>query len=271
MNQQFNADALRPVTFSPDNNCNTSQEIILAQVAANIRRQLPQVMPYAPNTETVALVCGGPSLAETEKELVDAYWRGAKVVAVNGTYQWCIERNIKPSAMIMLDARQFNARFVETPVPNCKYLLASLIWHCCTGGDDEYNMLKQYYFNRVFPIGDGTTVAIKAIPLMTMLGYKTFDIFGLDSCWLDGAHHSYRQDENNRDGRIGTWLRPKGRDDLACRFECAPWHMQQAADFQKLVHDHGDKFRLNVRGRGLIAATMRIAALLGQTVTPENE
>jgi hypothetical protein len=254
MNQQFNADALRPVTFSPDNNCNTSQEIILAQVAANIRRQLPQVMPYAPNTETVALVCGGPSLAETEKELVDAYWRGAKVVAVNGTYQWCIERNIKPSAMIMLDARQFNARFVETPVPNCKYLLASqchpdafeickdretLIWHCCTGGDDEYNMLKQYYFNRVFPIGDGTTVAIKAIPLMTMLGYKTFDIFG--------------------------------RDDLACRFECAPWHMQQAADFQKLVHDHGDKFRLNVRGRGLIAATMRIAALLGQTVTPENE
>jgi len=290
MNQQaafnFNPEGLYPISFDPNNGINVAKDVLRSQVESNIRRMLPQVMPHAPNTETVALVCGGPSLAKTEKELVEAYWGGAKVVAVNGSYQWCLDRNIKPSAMVMLDARQFNSRFVKEAVPGCKYLLASqchpdafeickdrnvLLWHCCSGGDEEYAMLKQYYFDRLFPIGDGTTVTIKAILLLTLLGFKSFDIFGFDSCWLDDAHHGYEQTENNRDGRIATWLRPEGRDDLACRFECAPWHMQQAADFQKLVHDHGDKFRLNVRGNGLIAATMRISALLGRTVTPEKE
>lgn len=284
MNQTFNAKGLYPIKFDPNNGCNTNAEIILSQVEANIRRQLPQAQPHGPNNETVALVCGGPSLAHTEKQLAEAYWSGAKVVAVNGAYQWCIDHNIKPSAMVMLDARQFNARFVETPVLGCKYMLASqchpdafdmcrdrnvIQWHCCSGGDSEFEMLKKYFFDQVFPIGDGTTVAIKAIPLFTMLGFKSFDVYGLDSCWLDDSHHGYEQTENDRDGKIVTWLRPDGRDDLACSFNCAPWHMQQAADFQKLVHDHGNKFRLNIRGNGLIAATMRLSALLGQTVVPE--
>lgn len=282
----FNPAGLHPITFDPNKSCNVPEQEMREQVAFNIQRQLPQAQPHAPNRETVALVCGGPSLAKTEKELVEAYWAGAKVVAVNGSYQWCIDRNIRPSAMVMLDARQFNSRFVKTPVSGCKYMLASqchpdafdmckdrnvTIWHCCSGGNEEYEMLKRYYFDRTFPIGDGTTVAIKAIGLLCMLGFQSFDIFGLDSCWLDDAHHSYHQAENDRDGRIAVWLRPEGRDDLACQFECAPWMMQQAKDFQTLVHDHGNKFRLNVRGDGLIAATMRLSALLGSTVAPEKE
>jgi hypothetical protein len=286
MNQQFNPEGLHPISFDPNNGCNVLPEIFLKQVEENIRRQLPQAYPHAPNNETVALVCGGPSLAKTEKELVEAYWAGAKVVAVNGAYQWCIDRNIRPSAMVMLDARQFNSRFVEKPIPGCKYMLASqchpdafdlckdrdvLIWHCCSGGDDEYEMLKKYYFDRVFPIGEGTTVTIKSIGLLCMLGFKSFDIFGFDSCWLDDAHHGYSQKENDRDKRIAVWLRPPGRDDLACRFECAPWMMQQASDFQKLVNKHGDEFRLNIRGDGLIAATMRLSAIIGSEMTLEEE
>lgn len=282
----FNPDGLYPISFDPDNGLNVSPERLQEQVAINIRRQLPQAQPHVPNKETVALVCGGPSLAKTEKELVQAYWSGAKVVAVNGSYQWCIDRNIRPSAMVMLDARQFNSRFVETEIPGCKYMLASqchpdafdickdrdvLLWHCCSGGESEYEMLKRYYFDRVFPIGDGTTVAIKAIGLLCLLGFKSFDIFGLDSCWLDNSHHGYDQSENDRDGRISVWLRPPGRDDLACKFECAPWMMQQAKDFQTFVHDHGDEFRLNIRGEGLIATTMRLSAIFGSTLTTEQE
>jgi len=288
MNQQhvFNQEGLYPISFSPENGVNVPPEKLREQVAFNIRRQLPQAHPHAPNKETVALVCGGPSLVKTEKQLVEAYWAGAKVIAVNGSYQWCIDRNIRPSAVIVLDARQFNSRFVQTPIPGCKYMLASqchpdafelckdrdvLIWHCCSGGEEEYEMLKQYYFERVFPIGDGTTVAIKAIGLLCMLGFQSFDIFGFDSCWLDDAHHGYKQIENDRDGRIAVWLKPPGRGDLACRFECAPWMMQQARDFQNFVRDYGDKFRLNIRGDGLIAATMRLSAMLGSMVTPEMD
>jgi hypothetical protein len=277
-------EILHKVTFNPEDGCNVPDEVIIEQVKANIRRQLPQAYPHAPNEERVALVCGGPSLRTTERDLINAYWNGAKVIALNGSYQWCIDRNIRPSCMVMLDAREFNARFVATPVEKCRYLLAAqchpvafelckdrdvTIWHCCSGGQPEMDLLKQYYFNRFNPITGGTTVAIRAILLLTMLGFRTFDIFGLDSCWMDDDHHGYAQPENDDDMRLKTWLRPEGREDLWCSFMCAPWMMRQAVDFQALIHEHGDKFRLNVRGKGLIAAIMRIAAELGTQVSPE--
>jgi hypothetical protein len=117
----------------------------------------------------------------------------------------------------------------------------------------------------------GTTVAIRAISLLRLLGFQSFDIFGLDSCWLDGQHHGYQQPENDRDKCVEVWLRPQGRDDLAQRFVCAPWHMKQAYDFQQLIRERGNDFRINVRGDGLIAAIMRIAADLGHEIALERE
>jgi Protein of unknown function DUF115 len=278
-------DGLHKVQFNPDDDCNVPDGVILDQVRLNICRQLPQVWPHAPNNEIVALVCGGPSLKDTERDLVDLYWSGAKIVAVNGAYQWCIDRNIKPSAMVMLDARAFNARFVANAVLGCRYLLAAqchpqafelckdrevTLWHCCSAGQAEFDLLSDYYFKRFHPITLGTTVSIRAIQLLCMLGFRTFDIFGLDSCWLDDRHHSYQQAENNEDYRRVAWLRPPGREDLWCRFTCAPWMMRQAMDFENLIRQYGNEFRLNVRGNGLIAAIMRISAELGSVTIEEG-
>jgi hypothetical protein len=273
---QIELDRMLHVTFPPEGTCNSTDVSIREQVAANIRRGLPQAKPYLPNNNIVALVCGGPSLIETEKELVEAYWAGAKVVAVNGAYQWCIDKNIKPSAMVMLDARPFNAKFVKARVPDCKYLLASqchpdafkicemrdvTIWHACSSGQEEFDMLKTFYGDEpVYPIAIGTTVAIRAISLLRLLGFQAFDIFGLDSCWTNAEHHAYKQTENDVDQCIPVWLRPKGRDDLAQCFYCSPWMMRQAQDFQELVRRCGDSFRLSVRGNGMIATIMRTAA-----------
>ncbi len=290
MNNTDSLGTLQKVAFDPEKEgCNVDDTVIMDQVALNIRRWLPQAYPHQPNTTTVALVCGGPSLAKTEKELIEAYWGGAKVIAVNGAYQWCIDRNIKPSAMIMLDARAFNARFLKTPVTGCHYLLASqchpdafemcedrdvTIWHCCSAGQPEADMLSAYYFKRFNPIPLGTTVAIKAIQLLRLLGFQTFEIFGLDSCWMGQEHHSYDQFENSNDRRLIAFLRPEDRPDLWCEFICAPWMLRQAMDFQKLIHDRGNDFRLKIHGDGLIAAIMRISAILGSTpvsVMPEDE
>lgn len=300
MNKSIDFEGLHPVTLNPDDGCNIPDDTIMQQVNVNIRRGLPQAQPHATNNEVVALVCGGPSLVTHEKELVEAAWSGAKVVCVNGTYQWCIDRNIKPSAVVMLDAREFNVRFLETPVKGCRYLLASqchprafelcadrdvTIWHCCSGGELEHAVLREFYFNRVFPIGLGTTVTIKSIQLLRMLGFKSFDIFGFDSCWMKSSrysipefgeyrHHAYDQKENDSDGRLLAVFKPNGREDLMQQFTCAPWHIRQAKDFQNLIHDHGNDFRLNVRGDGLIATILKLSAEMGSvevSLTAEGE
>lgn len=272
---KFEPEKTVKIELATDGGCNTPDDVILDQVRENIRRGLPQVFPHQPNPLTAILVCGGPSLAETEKELVKAVWEGGKVVAVNGAYQWCIDHNIKPSAAVMLDAREFNARFIEEPVDGCKYLLASqchaktfdlchdretVIWHACSGGEPEVELLKEYYFGEVYPVTLGTTVGIRAISLMRMLGFTNFEIFGLDSCWLDKKHHAYEQAENNRDGSFPVWLKPDDRIDLVQRFICAPWHIKQSEDFQNLIRERGNLFQLNVHGPGLLASILRTGA-----------
>lgn len=288
---RIDTENLIPITFSPDCGCNVDNDTLLKQIATNVRRGLPQVQPHPANGNIAVLVCGGPSLAHTEKELVDAVWRGGKVVAVNGAYNWCIARNIKPAAAIMLDARRFNARFFETDVPFCKYLLASqchpdafdlvrgretLIWHALgSGSEREVALLNEYYFeadtkdwpedrirprHHYHPVTLGTTVGIRAISLLRMLGFVRIDIFGLDSCWMDGAHHGYDQAENDADRNINVWLRPD--ENSAHHFVCAPWHVRQAEDFKQLLRERGNMFQLSVRGGGLLATMMRTGAEL---------
>jgi hypothetical protein len=127
------SNELYPVTFNPDDGCNVPDETILMQVAANIRRMLPQVFPHQPNNERVALVCGGPSLAASEKDLVEATWDGAKVVALNGANQWCLDRNIRPSLMVMLDAREFNAALVAPHLRQALAVSACRVFPTCVG------------------------------------------------------------------------------------------------------------------------------------------
>lgn len=266
-------DRVKEIVFK--GGVNTPDDVLLAQVAENIRRGLPQAQPYQPNDQTAIIVAGGPSLKTTEKDLVKAYWKGGKVVALNGSYQWCLERNIRPSAFVMLDAREFNARFVEQEVEGCHYLLAAqchpkafelcrdrkvTIWHGMSAGESEVTMLDEFYFGRYHPVTLGTTVAMRAISLMRMLGFMRMEIFGLDSCWFGDEHHAYDQPENNNERRMSVWLRPQGRDDKAQRFICSPWQAKQAEDFLQLSKERGELFQLNVHGPGLIATIIRTGA-----------
>jgi 6-hydroxymethylpterin diphosphokinase MptE-like len=281
MNEIFDKDKVLEIEFSPECRVNMPSEVILEQVAINIRRGLPQARPYRPNNDVALIVAGGPSLKDTEKQLVEAQWRGGKVVALNGAYQWCIDHNIRPSAMIMLDAREFSARFVETPVENCHYLIAAQahprafelcrdrnlsIWHALSLEEEELALLDEFYFGREhhFPVTMGTTVGMRAISMMRMLGYLRMEIFGLDSCILSNEHHAYAQAENDGEEIVPIWLKPEGRDDLAKRFLCMPWMAKQAYDFIDLVKDRGETLQLQVHGPGLIAEMLRTGAEMSQ-------
>jgi hypothetical protein len=123
-------------------------------------------------------------------------------------------------------------------------------------------LLEDYYFKRINPITIGVTVSMRAISLMRMLGFQRLEIFGLDSCWLDGDHHAYEQAENHNEKTMSVWCRPKGRDDLAQRFICSVWQAKQAEDFLQLVKERGELFQLNVHGPGLIATIIRTGAEL---------
>lgn len=246
---------------------NTDMETILSNIRANIRRPLPQAKPYEPQEQELIVALGGPSLETEFDRLDELYYEKCKVVSVNGTHDWLVERGVYPSIHVMLDARETNARFVANPLPNCQYFVASqchpaifdaleghkvTIFHSDYADENEEvaKVLKDYYLGRYHVVIGGSTVGLRAIMLTRMLGFIHQHIFGFDSCWMEDKHHAYEQPENAKEKRIK--VRCAGR-----HFECAPWHLKQAEDFQRVVAHSGELINPRVYGRGLIATIIR--------------
>ena len=240
---------------------NTSDATNIQQVRSAIRRQLPQLTPHEVQDQVVAIVGGGPSLETTFDDLKEKYDKGMKVVSLNATHDWLIERGVRPSVHIQLDARAFNARFVENWHPKCKYLIASqshpdvfdalegaqvFLFHCLTMAKAQERELTDYYMGQCMYINGGSTVMTRAIPIMHTLGFKKQEIYGFDSCVLNDEHHAYPQFEN--DVSPYTTVEIDGKE-----FLCYGWMLKQAKDFIGFMKTIGQDVQLIVHGDGLIA------------------
>lgn len=262
---------------------NVGDDVLLANVRSAIRRPYPQIRPQAPNHDRIVLVGGGPSLADTESELVELIKGGAKLVTVNGAYHWCLERNLFPKTQIVMDARPSNARFVEPYTPGCRYVLASQcapetwnavegrpdvwMWHAAVGADGPLkDLLDAHYLGQWFGVGGGITVVTRAISLLRSVGFLRFDLFGVDSCFLNGAHHAYDQIENEHDRSFPFTVHPANHPEMARVFHCAPWHAKQFECLLQMIRVNGDNFLLNVHGDGLLAYALQAGADLECTI-----
>ena len=245
----------------PDIICsvNEDKEKIRDNIEKNIQRGLPQVRPHETQEgKTVGLVLGGPTLQETFPDLLEKRQNGMPVITVNGSHKYCMAGGLVPSAMIMLDSREFNNRFVYPLVEDCKYFISSQchpsvfdnlkdnqvwIWHCA--GDDNFDLLKEVYGEDYYPIMGGATVALRAVHLLRMLGFHKFEMYGFDSCIM-GEHHAYEQPEN--DGEEVLDVVVSGRE-----FLCTAAHYHQAKEFVDMISKTGEHYDLAVHGDGLIS------------------
>lgn len=258
---------------------NVSDEAVLENIRSSIRRGHPQVRPQPFQTDRVCLVGGGPSLEDTYEELRQLYFEGAKIITLNGAYEWCIERNLIPRAAIILDARASNARFIKRPVPECRYMLAgqchpdvwdmvegrdAWIWHACES-QAEQALLMEYYLGKFFSVGHGpiggTTVLVRSIALLRMLGFVRFDLFGADSCVRGDQHHAYAQPENDGEPLANFRLQAAGGH-VGRMFRATSWQLKQFEDFIQMIRATGHEYVLNVHGDGLLAYALQSSAAL---------
>ena len=252
---------------------NTETWHVRANIRNNIKRFLPQLQVYAENTQRIAIVGGGWSLESTFPELRELYFNGVKIIALNGAANWLMERNLRPSMYLQLDAREVNESFVHTPIPQCKYFLASQchprVFELCSGrdvtifhvlstkGEKERDRLDYHYGKgRWQEVPSAGTIGLVAIMLMRMLGFRFQHIFGLDSCYApDGRHHAYAQSWNDAEGAGTFWL--AGRE-----FKCSAWQASQVGEFIEFLKQHGSAVCLDIHGDGALAHVLKTGAEL---------
>ena len=240
-------------------NLNEDKDKIRDNIKKNIQRGLPQVHPYETQWDkVVCLALGGPTLKKTFPNLLEKKNDGVPVITVNGSYKYCIDNGLEPSAMVMLDSREFNNRFIKPLRKDCKYFISSQchpsvfdmledcqvwIWH--VAGDENYDLLQEQYGEEYFPVMGGATIALRAVHLFRMLGFHKFEMFGFDSCII-GEHHAYEQPENDDEGVIDVTVSGK-------EFRCTAAHYHQAKEFVDMISKTGEHYDLAVHGNGLIS------------------
>jgi SAM-dependent methyltransferase len=257
---------------------NIEVEQIRTNVRANLEAGWKQVKPHEPANLEVMILGGGPSLNGQLETIQALQAQGVKVITLNGAYHWAREHGIWPVTQIVVDARPFNARFTHPVDKRCVYLIGSqcdpsvleglpkertFLWH--TTAETIRDILDEVCPGEWFGVPGGCTVLLRAIPLLKMLGYRKFHLFGCDSCCFQEtmsgtmpdvfpvAHHAYAQPEND-----GVPLYPVtvgGR-----MFTCTAWQIAQAQELISLVKFMGSMFELEIYGDGLLAWILEHAA-----------
>jgi len=260
---------------------NIEHEVKREQIAHNIAQGWKTIEPcQVQEHEEVILVGGGWSLDSQLDTIRRLRADGKKLVTLNNAYHWCLNHGLTPSATVVMDGRAFNARFVTPVVEGCKYLICSqvhpsvfeglpkdrtFIWH--DADTRTFDLLNaQYGEGQYFAIPGGSTSFLRALPLLRMLGYQKFHVFGADSCLSPDKqhHHAYAQPENDH-----NWIFPVTVNQGKV-FYCQPWMFCQAREFHHMINEMGHLFELELYGDGLLRHMLETAASLPLTVVEEG-
>jgi hypothetical protein len=236
---------------------NTEPNVLLGNVQRSVKRLLPWFDFDESRQGSVCLVGGGPSLVDTIDQLKARHQNGSKVWAMNGSYDYLVGQGIIPDAMVMLDARAENVRFVQKPYAKTTFFIASqcddavfnvlknykvVLVHANTPG--VYELLEHEKARPVHLMGGFTTVGILSLILAKLQGFQRIFMFGMDSSYRNGKHHAYEQISNNNERIIDAMV-----NDVT--YKCSPWMAQQVTDFQNVVAGFDD-VTIEVCGDGLL-------------------
>jgi len=234
--------------------CNTDEAMRAEHIAAACERLLPWLTMQEPHEGHVAIIAGGPSMAD---HLGEIGWRksiGQQLWAVNGTAAFLRAHGLIPDGHVLVDGRPENLAFLADAAPETMHYLASqchpslfdaveriTLWHSNTPGMAEFLEGKK----ETAVVGGGSTVGLQAMVIAYVLGYRKIHLYGFDSSYRGDTHHAYPQ-AMNADERVVTAV-------IGDRtFHAAPWMVQQAEEFVTTAAELERDTILTVHGEGLL-------------------
>jgi len=157
------------------------------QMRQNIARPIPRVQPEEGRTDSIAVVCFGPSLKETWGQVKGFRY----VLSCSGSHKFLVERGIVPTWHIEVDPRPHKVELIGPPQRTTEYLLASTchadvfehlkdsnvkLWHVFDATEDGQRLIP----NGEWGLTGGCDVGLRALTMAAFLGFRDLHIFGMD-------------------------------------------------------------------------------------------
>lgn len=201
-----NEDAQMPLVIPLHLVCNTDDETLYRNIEENSRLPREWVGLTEAHDGVAVLVGGGPSLADTLREIRDLEAAGATIFALNGAARYLNDRGILADYQVILDPRRETADLVG---PAIEHLFASQcdplcferapraqVWHLEIGEIEKHFPPERT--GGYVMIGGAATVGVSATCLTYAMGFREIHCFGYDSSRpIGGPGHAYRQPMND--------------------------------------------------------------------------
>jgi hypothetical protein len=146
-----------------------------------------------------SIACYGPSLADTWREL------RSPIISVSGAHDYLVERGIVPDFHVDCGPRPHKPEMLRKPQKATTYLMASVchpmfwkalqgrsvrLWHLINGDDLETVawVAENHPVGMKSMIGGGSSVGMRAMNVAAALGYRKFDIHGMDCSFTKNRH-----------------------------------------------------------------------------------
>lgn len=188
--------------------CNTPDEVIVANVKANIALDRAWV-GTRPEHDGVALICGGgPSLVD-DLALIDSMQKdGAVVFALNGAAAFLAGNGIYPDYQIIVDAREQTIGLVG---PAKEHFFASQVHpslfaavpdaavlqvNCYEDYKEFVALLDGFGSSECALIGSLGSCGNVTVALAHTRGFRNIHVFGFDSSFRGDAGHAFSQPMN---------------------------------------------------------------------------
>lgn len=183
------------------------------QIKLAIARTAGRIAPsYDLRTAPIAVVCFGPSLADT--------WERARefpyIITCSGAHRFLVERGVIPTWHVEVDPRAHKVALIGPPQPSVEYLIASTCHPAVFDHLDGFNVKLWHVFDnaedglRTLPPGEwaltgGCSVGLRTITIARFFGFTDQHIFGMDGSEGATGKHAAAHPNQSKGHAVTTY------------------------------------------------------------------
>ena len=241
---------------------------------------------YKWNYEEVVIASGGPSLKNYLKEIKEAA-ANTKVVCVKHSYPTLIQAGIVPDFCIILDPRPLTGTsthgivrktLFKTISKKTIFLVASMTEPSVTQylldkgatviGWNAYSqtVAQQDIMKDKMLVTGGTCAAMRSVGLMHTLGFRSFKLYGFDSCLAEAPPEKEQKNKTEEGTPKFLEINVNGKS-----FWTTGELLAQAQDFEKLMERLDVDMDLQVHGEGIVPELWKSKAHRRPSLAPYEE
>src|ERR1700692_424273 len=197
------------------------RETCIPRLKYAAKQEIPHLPELLPHKGKMAIVGGGPSVSNYIEQIKQFRVNDLdNLMSINAAHNWLIEHGIIPRIHVIseFDVEDIPIALGGLPHRDVTYYLSSschtnlfrqfngykcVLWHPFMPMQGYQQAISRYFKNE-FMVMSGFATFFKSLAIATILGFRDFELFGLDSSF-EGSSHVGDYVIANKEPRISVW------------------------------------------------------------------